>query len=62
MGKDWEAKQVDRLVKKQQEKIASLQEEVEKDYPLPSNHKYEKIRNEPSKRIRPDDLEGPINS
>ncbi len=34
-GKDWENEQIDRLVAKQQKKIAELQKKVEKDYPLP---------------------------
>ena len=34
-GKEWENEQVDRLVAKQQRKIAELQKQVEKDYPLP---------------------------
>lgn len=34
-GKDWENEQIDRLVAKQQKKIAELQKNVERDYPLP---------------------------
>lgn len=34
-GKDWENEQIDRLVAKQQRKIAELQKQVEKDHPLP---------------------------
>ncbi len=62
MGKEWEAKQVDRLVKKQQEKIAKLQEKVERDHPLPPVKKHEKPGNEPPKRISPEDPDLPINS
>lgn len=60
MGKDWEAKQVDRLVKKQEEKIARLQEQVEKEHPTPVRNKTEP-RNEPPKRISPQDPDRPIN-
>lgn len=35
MGPKWEAKELERLVAKQQKRIAALQEKVEKDYPLP---------------------------
>lgn len=34
-GREWETEQVDRLVAKQQRKIAELQKQVEKDHPLP---------------------------
>ncbi|NJW55755.1 2TM domain-containing protein, partial [Salinimicrobium oceani] len=34
-GKDWENEQVERLVAKQQHKIAELQKQVERDHPLP---------------------------
>lgn len=37
MGKEWQAKQIEKLVAKQKEKIAKLQQQVEKDHPLP-NH------------------------
>ncbi|MCG9972273.1 2TM domain-containing protein [Christiangramia crocea] len=61
MGKDWEAKQVDRLVKKQKEKIASLQEKVEREDPAPIKKEPQKPI-DPSKRIKPDDPDTPINS
>lgn len=61
MGKDWEAKQVDRLVKKQKEKIAKLQEQVEREHPTPMKNEPRKPI-EPSKRIRPEDPDTPINS
>ncbi len=35
MGAKWEAKQLERLVAKQQERIAELQGQVDSDYPLP---------------------------
>ncbi len=34
MGKEWEAKQMERLVNKQKKKIAELDKKVEKDYPV----------------------------
>ncbi|TBW30281.1 2TM domain-containing protein [Gramella sp. KN1008] len=61
MGKDWEAKQVDRLVKKQKEKIARLQEQVEREHPSPMKKDPQKPI-EPTKRIEPDDPDRPINS
>ena len=38
MGKEWEQKQLDRLVKKQKERIAELQQKVERDHPLPNRN------------------------
>jgi len=61
MGKEWENKQIDKLVKKQKEKIAQLKTKVEKDYPATENS----ARVEPNtstKRISPEDPERPINS
>jgi len=61
MGKDWETKQVDKLVKKQKEKIAELKTKAEKDHPAPESRN----RVEPtstSKRISPEDPDRPINS
>ena len=37
MGKDWEEQQLDLLVAKQKSRIATLQNKVHKDFPLPSN-------------------------
>mgnify|MGYP001114829050 FL=1 len=63
MGKDWEAKQVDRLVKKQQEKIAQLQTKVEKDHPLPDHSAHAKNTDTDfQNRITPGDPDRPINS
>lgn len=61
MGKEWEAKQVDKLVKKQKEKIARLQEKVEKDHPTPAARNTEKP-SQPKRRIEPKDPDNPINS
>ncbi len=36
MGKEWEQKQMEKLVAKQKERIAELQKKVDRDYPLPS--------------------------
>ena len=61
MGKDWEAKQVDKLVKKQKERIAQLQDKVERDHPIPEERK----NIDPTtshKRISPEDPDRPINS
>lgn len=40
MGKKWERRQLEKLVKKQKDRISELQKRVEMDYPLPS--KFEK--------------------
>lgn len=61
MGKDWEAKQVDRLVKKQKEKIALLQEKVEREHPLPESRNTER-KEDNNLRINPRDSDRPINS
>ncbi|PTX44333.1 2TM domain-containing protein [Christiangramia gaetbulicola] len=61
MGKDWEAKQVDRLVKKQKEKIARLQEKIEKEHPAPRENEYIEP-DHPPKRISPENPDEPINS
>ena len=34
MGKEWEQKQLEKLVAKQKERIAELQQKVDRDYPL----------------------------
>lgn len=58
MGKDWENRQVDRLVAKQQERIEELRRQVEKDHPLPKKDE-PYIPPTTSKPIDPD---SPINS
>ncbi len=35
LGKEWEDRQIEKLVEKQRRRIAELEKEVEKDYPLP---------------------------
>ena len=37
MGKEWEQKQLEKLVAKQKARIAELQKNVERDYPLKNN-------------------------
>ena len=37
MGKKWEQHQLEKLVKKQKDRIAELQKKVDLNYPLPSN-------------------------
>ncbi len=36
MGKEWENRQIEKLVKKQRERIAELETKVERDHPLPT--------------------------
>jgi len=38
MGKEWEQKQLERLVKKQKDRIAELQQKVEREHPLPNRN------------------------
>lgn len=57
-GKEWENEQVDRLVAKQQQKIAELQRKVEKEHPLPE--KGEPFI--PPTTTKPIDPDAPINS
>ncbi|MFD1095019.1 2TM domain-containing protein [Salegentibacter chungangensis] len=56
MGKEWEARQMERLVRKQKEKIAELEQNVKRDFPLPP-----KKEKEP-KKIDPEKPDQPINS
>ena len=37
MGKEWEQKQLEKLVARQKERIAELQKQVDRDYPLPKD-------------------------
>ena len=57
-GKDWENEQVERLVAKQQQKIAELQNKVERDHPLP--RKEEPFI--PPTTKKPIDPDAPINT
>ncbi|WP_300437782.1 2TM domain-containing protein [Christiangramia sp.] len=61
MGKEWENKQIDKLVKKQKEKISRLKEKVENEHPTPLK-KDPVDTTKPLKRISPEDPERPINS
>lgn len=38
MGKEWEQKHIERLVRKQKDKIEELQLQVEKDHPFPTSN------------------------
>jgi len=38
MGKKWEQRQLEKLVRKQKDRIAELQKKVDLNYPLPSNN------------------------
>lgn len=57
-GKEWENEQVDRLVAKQQKKIAELENRIERDHPLP--RKEEPFI--PPSTDKPIDPDQPINS
>ncbi|MFZ0488803.1 MAG: 2TM domain-containing protein [Salegentibacter sp.] len=58
MGKEWESRQMDKLVAKQKEKIAHLQKKVEKEYPLPSDKENTSVQ----KKTNPETPNRPINS
>ncbi len=55
MGKEWEERQMERLVEKQQIRIEKLQEKVERDYPLPEKKSSYRLDG-------PLDPDNPINS
>lgn len=57
-GKDWENRQVERLVAKQRQRIEELQRKVEKDHPLPEKNK----PYIPPATEKPIDPDSPINS
>lgn len=56
MGKEWEAKQMDRLVRKQKERIAELEQTVKRDHPLPPK------KENTIKKTDPTEPDQPINS
>lgn len=56
MGKEWEAKQMERLVRKQKERIAELEQNVKRDYPLPPK------KDTSIKKTDPSEPDQPINS
>ncbi|MGB7843115.1 MAG: 2TM domain-containing protein [Salinimicrobium sp.] len=58
MGKDWENRQVEKLVAKQQRKIEELREKVEREHPLP---KKDQPLIPPSTK-KPIDPDAPINT
>jgi len=62
MGKEWEAKQVDRLVKKQKEKIEKLEQQVEKDHPIPTSSNHSAKDENFQTTITPGKPDRPINS
>lgn len=53
MGKEWENKQLERLVEKQQMRIAKLQKKVDKDLPVSEEKELDKLDGplDPNKRI-----------
>ena len=63
MGKEWEAKHMDRLVKKQKEKIAQLQNQVEKDYPAKTTLRDTRMnKTSPDTNISPENPDQPYNT
>ena len=70
LGKDWENRQIERLVAKQRKRIEELERKVEKDHPLPDAGRKRTIpETNPSSRPYPDtssndsvDPDKPINS
>lgn len=56
LGKEWENRQIEKLVEKQRKRIEELELKVEKDYPLPGK---DTLKSPPEGPISPDK---PINS
>lgn len=54
MGKEWEQRQMEKLVQKQRDRIREMEQQVQKDHPLPS----EKRNDEPI-RIREENSRNP---
>lgn len=56
LGKDWEDRQIERLVEKQRQRIEELEKKVERDHPLP---KKKEPASQTNRRIDP---ESPLNT
>lgn len=54
MGKEWEQRQMEKLVKKQRERIAELEKKVERDYPLPQKNQEPTLRRTDNYPYNPD--------
>jgi uncharacterized membrane protein len=53
MGKEWQDRQMELLVKKQKEKIVKMQGQVEKDHPVPETVETQNKRIDPEKPRKP---------
>lgn len=62
MGKEWEAKHMDLLVKKQKEKIAKMQKEVAYKHPVTPEKKDETPPKDDSAKISPENPDQPYNT
>ena len=58
MGKEWQDRQMELLVKKQKEKISKMQGQVEKDYPVKDRN----TKETQNRRIDPEAPNKPLNS
>ena len=64
MGKEWEQRQMNKLVRKQQERITELKNKVDRDYPLPNNSNEpapRRVEGDYRKPNKPLDPDKPIN-
>lgn len=60
MGKEWEQRQLERLVRKQRERIEEMQKKVEKEHPEPKKKEGSKILEDPAPiRIQEKDPRNP---
>ena len=59
MGKEWEQRQIENLVKKQRERIAELEKRVENEHPLPRKNQDPTPKRIPSRE--PGDIDKPTN-
>ncbi|MFN4763865.1 2TM domain-containing protein [Gillisia sp. Q332] len=60
MGKEWEQKQLERLVRKQRDRIEEMQKKVEKEHPEPKKKEESKIYEDPAPiRIQENDPRNP---